>query len=92
MKIYQQFKQKGGSSKAAQGGKISNLADEKPDIAQVVCFTALEKLFAISVKNTDVLYYRELEGKREKLLDLVEQKRLVAGKYRDINKAAAAKT
>jgi hypothetical protein len=39
-----------------------------------------------------VLYYRELEGKREKLLDLVGQKRLVAGKYRDINKAAAAKT
>lgn len=61
MKLYEQFKQKGVLPKA-KGGKegSSSAAEEKPDISQVVCFTALATLFKQSTKTNDVLYYRQL--------------------------------
>jgi hypothetical protein len=44
------------------------------------------------VERVDIIYYKELEIKRGKLIDLITQNKLVPGKYRDINKAAASKT
>lgn len=96
--LYNQLKTKAGSqpkktessSKEKPRGSVE--VKENPNMAEVVCFTAVSKLFKNCVKTVDILYYKELSDKREKLMDLVNQKRLIPQKYKEINIKAASKT
>ena len=51
-------------------------------MSEVVCFTAVSLLFDDCQKTPDIVYYRELITKRERLLELVSQKKLISSKYR----------
>ena len=106
--LYKKWSKKPQASNVSQKTEPSNISssisvshkesnsmvkiDEKPIINDVVCFTAIVKLFIFAVERVDIVYYKELEIKRGKLIDLTSQKKLVAAKYREINKAAASKT
>lgn len=65
---------------------------EKPVINDVICISAIDALFAYAAERKDIVYYKDLCLKREKLMGLITEKRLISGKYREINKAAAGKT
>jgi hypothetical protein len=40
----------------------------------------------------DIAYYEDIKGKRERLIDLLSQKKLTPSKYRELNKATLSKT
>ena len=57
MELYQKYKGGGGKTEGKSKG-AEEVKKDQPNIAEVVSFTALSKLFANTVKSADIIYYQ----------------------------------